>query len=67
MIDIHHQGTPVVEGTNEMSTFSFGISVAEHSLKGLSGIDGHPAAGRPGPDLHLGYVSPHGGGGLRRR
>ena len=40
MIDIHHQGTPVVEGTNEMSTFSFGISVAEHSLKGLSAYDG---------------------------
>ncbi len=47
MIDIHHQGTPVVEGTNEMSTFSFGISVAEHSLKGLSGIDGHPLPGAP--------------------
>jgi hypothetical protein len=40
MVDIHHQGTPVVEGTNEMSTFSFGISVAEHSLKGLSAYDG---------------------------
>jgi hypothetical protein len=47
MIDIHHQGTPVVEGTNEMSTFSFGISVAEHSLKGLSGIDGDPLPGAP--------------------
>lgn len=47
MIDIHHQGTPVVEGTNEMSTFSFGISVAEHSLKGLSGIDGHRLPGAP--------------------
>lgn len=40
MIDIHHQGTPVVEGTDEMSTFSLGISVAEHSLKGLSAYDG---------------------------
>jgi hypothetical protein len=47
MIDIHHQGTPVVEGTNEMTTFSLGISVAEHSLKGLSGIDGHPLPGAP--------------------
>ncbi|MFX0203763.1 MAG: M14 family zinc carboxypeptidase [Candidatus Hodarchaeota archaeon] len=47
MIDIHHQGTPVVEGTDEMSTLSFGISVAEHSLKGLSGIDGTPLPGAP--------------------
>jgi hypothetical protein len=47
MIDVHHQGTPVVEGTNEMSTFSIGITVAEHSLKGLSGIDGHPLPGAP--------------------
>jgi hypothetical protein len=47
MIDIHHQGTPVVEGTNEMSTFSIGISVAEHSLKGLSGIDGHRLVDTP--------------------
>jgi hypothetical protein len=47
MIDIHHQGTPVVEGTDEMSTFSLGISVAEHSLKGLSGIDGHSLPGAP--------------------
>jgi hypothetical protein len=44
-IDIHHQGTPVVEGTDEMTTFSIGISVAEHSLKGLSGIDGHELPG----------------------
>jgi hypothetical protein len=47
MVDIHHQGTPVVEGTDEMSTFSFGISVAEHSLRGLSGIDGSRLRGAP--------------------
>lgn len=45
VIDIHHQGTPVVEGTDEMTTFSIGISVADHSLQGLSGIDGHPLPG----------------------
>lgn len=47
MIDIHHQGTPVVEGTYEMSTLSIGISVAEHSLLGISGIDGHVLPGAP--------------------
>lgn len=47
MIDIHNQGTPVVEGTTEMSTFSIGISAAEHSLKGLSGIDGDSLPGAP--------------------
>jgi hypothetical protein len=31
-IDLHHQGTYFVEGTNEMTTFSIGIPVAESAL-----------------------------------
>ena len=32
-IDLHHQGTPTVEGTNKMSTFSIGIPVNPAHLR----------------------------------
>jgi len=48
MIDIHHQGTPLVEGTDEMSTLSFGISLARYTFLGLSAIDGHELSYYPG-------------------
>ena len=58
-IDIHHQGTYFVEGTNEMTTFAIGIPVAESALKPWvwdtnrkMAVTGYDAVAK------LGYVNP---------